>query len=471
MMMSVYDRIITMSIPPIISSRALRLALPFLVSVLALPAAEPPAAFKPITTRSVAANRIAEKPDYAHSFSDDVNWLDFGLESRTRYEYRWNDYSTPGLLTDDALVTRNFLYLGIKNALDPLRFGVELADSRRFLSDRVDNPNIENELEVLQAYVQLHFDNVIGDAPLNLSFGRMAFDWADRRIISRNRNRNTISAFDGLRLRLGDENAPWEIDAIAVRPVDRNVEDLDESSDNATLYGIAGYWRGWSPHVVLEPYWLWLDQDETRGIPIQRDLHTFGLHAFGQWGKKSAWDYDLSLAGQWGKTQGRDHRAWAAHIESGYTWSTAWKPRLGFWLNYASGDQNATDGSNERFDPLYGATYAFYGFTSYFALQNIINPSVRLSFAPAKKLKCELIHRAIWLASDTDAWVRGLRRDNTGGSGTYVGQETDVRLVWQVCKNFDIDLAYAHFFPGSFVNATGASPQSDFVQIAGTLRF
>ena len=52
-----------------------------------------------------------------------------------------------------------------------------------------------------------------------------------------------------------------------------------------------------------------------------------------------------------------------------------------------------------------------------------------------------------------------------------MGQETDIRLVWQLCKNFDIDLAYARFFPGSLVNATGASPQSDFVQIAGTLRF
>ena len=106
------------------------------------------AAFKPFTTRSVAANRIAERPDYAHVFSDDVNWLDFGLESRTRYEYRWNDYSTPGLVTDDALVTRNLLYLGIRNALDPLRFTVELEDSRRFLSDRIDNPNIENRLRI-----------------------------------------------------------------------------------------------------------------------------------------------------------------------------------------------------------------------------------------------------------------------------------------------------------------------------------
>lgn len=452
-------------------TRALFLLAPVLLAVRGLSAADSVPAFEPVITRSVSANRIAGRPDYAHAFRDDVNWLDFGLESRTRYEYRWNDYSTPGLLTDDALVTRNLLYLGIQNVIDPLRLAIELEDSRRFLSDRVDNPSIEDHLEVLQAYLQLHFDDVIGDAPLSLSFGRMAFDWADRRLMARNRNRNTISAFDGLRLRLGDESSPWEIDAIAMRPVDRNVDDLDESTGNAMLYGIAGYWRGWSPHVVLEPWWLCYDQSQTRGTALARNLHTFGLHAFGQWGEKSAWDYDLSLAGQWGNTLNQDHRAWAAHVEAGRTFTAAWKPRLALWLNYASGDRDATDGSNERFDPLFGATYAFYGYSSYFSWQNMINPALRLSFQPAKKLKCEIIHRAIWLASDTDAWVRGLRRDRTGTSGDFIGQETDIRLVWQAGKNFDLDLAYAHFFPGSFVSQTGAAPPGDFIQLAGTLRF
>lgn len=471
-----------MSILPVTFRHACTFGLPLLLScTLAVPAGHageaapaaspPPPAFKPVTTRSVAANRVSEKPDYAHGLSDDVNWLELGLESRTRYEYRWNDYSTLNLVTDDALVTRNLLYVGVKKVLDPLRLAVEIEDSRRFLSERADNPNIMNELEILQAYAQLHFDNVFGDAPLSLSMGRMAFDWADRRIISRNRNRNTITSFDGLRLRLGDENAPWEIDAIAVRPVERNVEDLDESSSDAVLYGLAGYWREWSPHVILEPWWLWLDQSELAGLPVERDLHTFGLHAYGQWGKNSAWDYDVSLASQHGETQGLDHHAWAVHAEVGHTWNRAWKPRLGLWFNYASGDDNAADGSNERFDPLYGATYAFYGYSSYFSWQNMINPALRLSFQPVKNLKCEIIHRAIWLASDTDAWVRGLRRDKTGGSGSYVGQEFDARLSWQVCKNFELDLAYAHFFPGSFVDSTGASPQGDFVQIAGTLRF
>jgi hypothetical protein len=299
----------------------------------------------------------------------------------------------------------------------------------------------------------------------------MAFDWADRRLISRNRNRNTISAFDGLRFRIGNENAPWEIDAIAVRPVTRSVDSLDQSSDDLMLYGLATYWRGWSPHVVLEPYWLWLDQREAPAAAQRRNLYTLGLHAFGQWGKANAWDYDLSLAGQWGSSGGLTQCAYAGHVEAGYTWSSAWKPRLGLWLNYATGDSSATDKSNQRFDPLYGATYSFYGFSSSFSWQNIINPALRLSFQPAKKLKCEIIHRGIWLASSTDAWVKAGRRDATGSSGSYVGQELDLRFVWQLSSCFDIDFACAHFFPGSFVQNTGAAPQGNLMQVAGTLRF
>lgn len=433
-------------------------------------AAESESPFKPIVTRSVSANRVAEKPDYAHEFSADTSWLDVGLESRARYEMRSNDY-TLGLMSDHALVTRNLLYLGVKKVLDPLRFAVEMQDSRSFFSGLPDMPNAEDRLEPLQAYLQLCFENALGHAPLSLGFGRMTFDWADRRLISRNRTRNTINAFDGLRLRIGNENAPWEVDAIAVRPVTRNIQNLDQSSDDVTLYGLAGYWRGWSPRVVLEPYWLWLDQREAGTTALRRNLHTFGLHAFGQWGKAGAWDYDLSLAGQWGQSGGKSHRAEAAHVELGRTWSSAWKPCLALWLNYASGDQNAADGSNQRFDPLYGASYAFYGYTSYFSWQNMINPAFRLSFQPFKKLKCELIHRAFWLASDTDAWVKSGRRDASGNSDSFVGQETDVRLVWQFRSNLDLDLAYAHFFPGGFTQATGAAPPANFMQVAATLRF
>ena len=68
---------------------------------------------------------------------------------------------------------------------------------------------------------------------------------------------------------------------------------------------------------------------------------------------------------------------------------------------------------------------------------------------------------------------RGRRLERAFTAGTFwsamgVGLLTGLLFA---AAAVDIDLAYAHFFPGSFVNATGASPQSDFVQIAGTLRF
>jgi hypothetical protein len=368
-------------------------------------------------------------------------------------------------------VTRNLVYFGVQHALDPLRLVIEMEDSRRFLSGRADNPNIENHWELLQACAELYFENVIGDEPLSLSFGRMSLDVIDRRLIERTRNRNAMTAFDGTRLRLGDEKSPWEVEAFAMRHAVRDVEQLDQSSPRSAVYGLTAYLRDVAPKLVLEPYWLWLDQRKEDDSAQRKNLHTVGLHAYGQWGERSAWDYDIDAAGQWGEVSGLEHRAAAAHVEGGYTWSSDWKPRLALWFNYATGDRHPSDHSDQRFDSLFGDNYSFYGYANYFTWHNTINPALDLSFKPGKKLKCELTHRVVWLASDTDAWIKAARRDKTGASGNYIGQETDARIIWQVCKHFDLDLAYAHFFPGSFVNNTGTAPPSDFVQIAGTLRF
>ena len=78
------------------------------------------------------------------------------------------------------------------------------------------------------------------------------------------------------------------------------------------------------------------------------------------------------------------------------------------WLNYASGDHDPGDGVQQRFDPLFGATFAFYGYSGYFNWQNIVEPSIRFSAQPTEKLRTEIIYRGYALASAKDAWVRGL---------------------------------------------------------------
>lgn len=303
-----------------------------------------------VTTKAVAANRTASLPEYVTAFDEPIDWLDFGLESRSRIEWRDQDYRTTDLLSEDAFYQRSLLYLGVHDLLDPFRFAAEFEDSRRGLSNRPESSSEQNHTELLQAHGELHLDDALGGEPLSLRFGRMAFDSIDRRLIARNRYRNTINAFDGIRLRSGDESSPIEWDAFALRPVRRSVDALDESSEEGLLFGVTGYVRNLSSDVVVEPYWLYSDEETGGG----KQIHTAGIHTFGRIGD-SDWDYDFDFVGQWGELGGLDHQAWAAHAELGHTWDHPWKPRLAAWLNYASGDQDPTDGDSGRFDPLYGA--------------------------------------------------------------------------------------------------------------------
>lgn len=425
-----------------------------------------PIRFDPINSRAVAAVRTASLPDYVTDGDGQINWLDFGVESRSRIEWRDQNYQTPDLISEDAFYQRSLLYLGIHDVIDPLRFAAEFEDSRRGLSDRPESAGEQNHTELLQAYGELHLDDALGGEPLSLRVGRMTLDAVDRRLIARNRYRNTINAFDGIRLKSGDESSPIEWDAFALRPVRRSVDALDESSEEGLLYGLTGYVRDLSPNLVVEPYWLYSDEETGGG----KQIHTGGVHTFGRIGD-SDWDYDFDFAGQWGESGGLDHQAWAGHAEIGHAWDHPWKPRLAAWLNYASGDRSPLDGDSGRFDPLYGASFAFYGYTSYFSWQNLINPAMRLSFQPHEDLKCELIHRGVWLASGSDAWVRGSRVDPAGASGRYVGQELDLRASWQVCDHLEIEAVYACFFPGEFVSGTGTSPETHFGYLAATIRY
>jgi hypothetical protein len=432
----------------------------------------------PLVTKAAAANRVSATPDYVKPLSESakawevpawepLDWLDFGVDSRLRYEFRDQDYRTADLISEDVLYSRALVYLGIREVIDPLRFGLEFQDSRRFFSDRPESANEANHTEILQAYGELYFGDTLGGEPISARFGRMNFDSGDRRLVSRNRYRNAINAFDGARLRIGEDASDFELDTFAFRPVTRSVSALDESSDEAWLYGVNGYLRGWSPAIVLEPYYFLTDQQ----TGAEKHLHTTGLHGYGLIAG-TGWDYDWNVAGQWGDSGGREHRAWAGHLEIGHTWSQhAWKPRLGAWIDYASGDRDPADDRSERFDSLYGDSWAHYGYQSYFVWQNQIQPALRLAFQPSAKLRCEMFLRSAWLASERDLWVVARRGDPTGASGRHVGEEIDLRASWKVNRSLEIEAVYSHFFPGGLVAGTGQSPDTAFGYVAAMFRF
>jgi hypothetical protein len=164
------------------------------------------------------------------------------LDTRIRFEYRDNDLrsvneaapktallsSNPKKIfnqTDNVFLQRTRLYLGIKEVLDPFRFAVEIADSRRYAGTNyrpVPNGDEINALEPIRLYAELHFDDLLpadphgNPRPVSLRYGIHNFEFLDRRIIANNQWRNTANTFQGFHAAIGQDSNDWALDLLAV---------------------------------------------------------------------------------------------------------------------------------------------------------------------------------------------------------------------------------------------------------------
>jgi hypothetical protein len=199
------------------------------------------------------------------------------------------------------------VYVGIRDVIDPVRVRFELQDSRRYGSGLPESTSTVNEFEVQQLLLELYYDDVLG-APFSLRVGRHSFDLVDRRLVTRNRFGNTANAFDGVRLRLGDEASPVEVNAFAFMPPIRRTDSPDIIDDEALFAGAAVSIRTWSPAVTLEPYVYSLTESERPERETNRDFVTAGVHIFGDIGA-TRWDYDVDMALQTGEVDNVGHDA------------------------------------------------------------------------------------------------------------------------------------------------------------------
>lgn len=429
----------------------------------------------------------------------DVDWLDLGLEYRARWEHRDNDFRRADENLDEPLLLRTRAYVGIKNILDPLRLAIELQDSRRNNGDytREFDTRDVNQADILQAYLELNFkqsflgkDDLGNERPIWIRAGRHAWEAIDRRLIARNEWRNTTNTFQGVRAQIGDKKNDWQVELLAVKPVQRFTTRLDEVDHAQDLYGAIGDWRGWSEYVTLEPYYLLLKQDGdkveydtggreiTRGTlnaKIDREIHTAGLRAYGLVGN-SGFDFDASYVKQWGyqdrrnRNNGRleaeeDHNAHAYNAEIGYSWKHPWKPRVSAFYGVASGDKNPTDGSNERFERLFGFARPWSN-DDYIQMENIRTPKLRIEFDPKlsflNDVRVDTGFSWYYLDSATDRWNAGANlRDRTGNSGRELGKEFDLRVRFPLGQYAALNLGYAYFWAGDFVRDSVQIPANN----------
>lgn len=448
----------------------------------------------------------------------DIDWLNIGLDSRTRFEYRENDYrpfvdsniyapngapNTRGLRAypNSLWLERTRGYIGIKNILDPFRAVVEFQDSRAFNSIYELQGQEINQTELIQGYGELFLKDALGtDAkgqgrPISVRVGRQAFEVGSRRLIARNEFRNTTNNFEGVRVLLGERYNDVDLDSFLMRPVIRNPYSWDQPDWQNWVYGSFLSIKNVSPYLTIQPYFIgrhaWGDPTNwASAAKVPRQTQAPGFRVFGNYNNFD-WDIDVmkqfgqigvisqaypynpawmtgavgynNISRPWGgyyQTKQQDSIAYAADV--GYTFADhPWKPRVSAVYIYGSGNKSAYSSAVNNVDQFYGFNQPFSR-NDYISWNNVKDPKVRLEFSPAKDTQIDTAFSAYWLASAASAWDRaGLYAPN-GNRGTFMGTELDFRIRQKVSQYWNVSASYARFWPGSFTSSFAPPTQQQW---------
>ena len=451
-------------------------------------APEPPVAELPIPGEMRSEEPVPQeaapepRPRTLHAALRAPSWLLLEGSQRTRYSALANQFR-PGLDEDDqALSLRTLLSVGLR--LAAFRLVLEVQDARAYLLDAQSGAStiVVDALEPLQAYVGLELADALtpGDR-LELRAGRQTLDLGGRRLVARNRFRNTIQGYDGVAVRWRTA-AEVQLDLFVLLPVlvepgndDRdallaNRVRLDRERIQLSFWGVHHH-QPLGKRIALETYFFGLTETDGADFATRnRRLYTPGIRlerpaASGQW------DLDLESVLQGGSRRSSpeaadvDDRPVLAHFHHlavGYTLPVSWSVRLAAEMDYATGDDPGTD-RYERFDSLYGPRRTDFGPTGIYGplgRENIVSAGARVGVRPHPRVDAYVSWRANWLARADDMFARTGVRDPEGRSGRFAGHQVEFRgRLALIPRLLQWELGGALFVQGPFLedapNATG----------------
>ena len=416
---------------------------------------------------------------YLRSILQLPRWIDLGIAQRTRGEVLTNPFRVGQSGTDDQLPLRTRARLGIKVAA--FRFLFEFQDSRSIGTDQGEfiNNTLVNKHEIQQLFVSATFQNTFGPGlRTDVHFGRLNLDFGRRRLIARNRFRNTTNAFDGGHLNIGRE-ALWRVRVFLVRPTTQAFGVIDELfTESNTLFWGLHYETKQQPWLMTNLYYFGLN-DVDPGVSNQRQYSTLGGRFYRPWAEGKI-DYEIETVWQVGKRVGKDHFAHFQHVELGYTFSVPWSLRIVAQYDYASGTSNPNGNFSQTFDTLFGARrfeYTPTGIFGPFFRSNLSTPGIRTYFKPFPSGTVMVKYRAWYLAQARDAWVGSGLQDPSGQAGNFLGQDVELRITWKPSTFINVDAGYDHFFKGSFIQTLAQVPgnppgaDSDYLYLQAEVKF
>ena len=409
-------------------------------------------------------------------------WLSIDGTYRVRYESLDSPFRAKARGSDQIMVER--LLLNARVTFDRLYGDIELEDARQQLAESGTplGTDIVNTLEPLQAYLGARFSGVFsGSDRLDLTAGRMTMDVGSRRLVARNRFRNTTNAFTGMRAKWqrsdGSEAQAFYVLPVQRRPSDfaslkNNDSEIDTETSGAQLWGLFGARPNILGTATGEAYFYGFRARDRPYLPVaDRTLYTPGVRLFVK-PAATSWDYEVESAFQFGTSRlttaatdkkNLQQRAGFFHVAAGYTLSGSMSPRLELSYDFASGDRDPKDGTDNRFDPLFGARRFDLGPTGIYgalARSNISSPGMRIEAKPTRDLSGFAGYRALWLASGKDQFTTARLQDPTGRSGRFVGHQIEAEMQYNLVPgNLALQIGGAYLIQGRFLENAPNAPR------------
>ncbi len=406
-----------------------------------------------------------------------VEWLEFGGQFRTQFEYRDPaSYVVPGTFglsplargnaDDDAVLMRTRLHANAQIE-ENLRVFVQLQDFRFWgaeappaLATSVDDEGVD----IHQAFVEI--ENLF-DRPFGLKIGRQELSYGDQRLVSPLDWR--FRAFDAIKGRY--EGREWWIDVFASNVLEGSSTGRDRMFNGAYV-SIQPDDEGELDFYLFQR--LFGDRTfagETGGLSDLED-YTLGVRYAR---KTSTYDVSAEADYQFGTRGGDRVEAYAYAIKGGVILDESKKLRLGAGWDFATGDDDPTDGRSGTFVPLFPFGHYFQGFYDIFSWSNGHDLYFSGGFSPIEELHLQLDWHNFWLDDTQDAWYSAtgapLRRDPTGKSRHYVGSEFDLHARWSIREQMQLWFGYSFFQPGTYVRDTGSAPVGNFLFAQLTVNF
>ena len=357
---------------------------------------------------------------------------------RVRYEYVHNQLPASNT-ADDVVVTRISSHAAYQYG--PLQFEAELMDSRIFKEGQLTPVGTDDSNAFEPVQFSASWQGKIDEENLEtiaVKAGRFTMDVGSRRLIARNRFRNTLNTFDGVKIDALLSNL--SITAFYTFPVTRkptldihqsiNDRELDSSSSDVRFYGIHASLK--TSVGDVEFYGL-QDQDSLKRTQRQ----TFGNLANIKLSQQSVIDYEVAI--QRGQYQSKQVRANFFHIALSSTFNRA---IVSMFYDFASGDEDSTE-SFEGFSTLFGARRFEYGPTGIFGLfarsnMTSIGVSSNIQLNERNNLYMQIrtfdIHRS---------GASGRLNGELLGNGDFLGTLSELRFRSQIAESVQFESGIA----------------------------